>query len=117
MENHGLMHVFSIEPELIDTLECMDTAELSSFAECHEGLLDDASIETHILAHTIMYAKTNLFKHIETAFQRTEGWFEVTDIDDPDRERRIQMLDSLLAQKLSHTTTPKTIAVMLPVPR
>lgn len=90
--------LFHIEPEHIATLHDMSNEELSSFVELHEGLVNDVQIELCVLTHFLLWTKTPLAKHLEQAIQRMEGWVAVTDVDNSDRARRLQILDMMSAR-------------------
>jgi hypothetical protein len=90
--------LFYIELELVATLYKMSNKELSSFTELHKDLINDVQIKLYVLIYFLLFTRTLSTEHLKQAIQRTEGWVAVTDLDDPDRARRLQLLDMMLAR-------------------
>ncbi|KAF2804516.1 uncharacterized protein BDZ99DRAFT_544163 [Mytilinidion resinicola] len=92
------MELFHVEPELIVTLYDMSSEDLCSFAELYEDPVNNVQIELYVLAYFLLFTKTLSTEHVEQAIQRTEGWVAVTELDDPERARRFQILDMMSAR-------------------
>lgn len=91
------MGLFRVEPEIVTSFDEMSD-DLRSFAELHEDPVNDAQIELYVIAHFLLCIRTRSREHLEQAVYRTEGWVAVTDVDDPDRARRLQLLDMISAR-------------------
>ena len=101
--------LFYVEPELIATLYEMSNKDLYSFAELHEDPVNDIQIELYILTYFLLFTRTLSMEYLEQTIQRIEGWVAVTDIDHPDRARRFQILDMMLARASEFSYTAKEI--------
>jgi hypothetical protein len=107
------MELFRIEAELASVLDDMSEEELRSFAELQEDPANDEQIESYVYTCSLIFAKTGSTEHIEQAIQRTEGWIAVTAADHPDRARRFQMLDMMLAKMSQHRLILEDVVHML----
>lgn len=96
------MEVFQIEPDLMSTLEDLDQEGLSDFAALYEGLKSDSEIEVAIFIHLLLFTKSSSPEFLERALQRAMRWAEATEVKDPDRSRRFQIVDMVLAMQLTH---------------
>lgn len=89
------MELFLIEPEIVASLDEISEDDIRSFAELHEDPVNDVQIELYIFAYFRLFIRTQSKEHLEQAIQRAEGWVAVTKFDDPDRARRLQLLDMM----------------------
>jgi hypothetical protein len=89
--------LFRIDPEMVALLDDMSDEELGSFAELHDDPMGDEQIELYIFVYFYLSTRTFSAKYMEQAILQTEGWLAVTGLDDPNRARRFQILDMVLA--------------------
>jgi hypothetical protein len=90
--------LFHVEPEMGTILRDMSNEDLCSFAGLHEDPVNDTHIELYVFIYFLLFTKTRSTEHLEQAIQRAEGWVAVTGLDHPDRARRFQVLDMMLAR-------------------
>ncbi|KAI3322844.1 hypothetical protein HD806DRAFT_116532 [Xylariaceae sp. AK1471] len=107
------MELFSIEAEMASSLNGMSDEDIRSFAELQEDLATDEKIELYIYTCFLTFMRMGSVEHLEQAIQRTEGWVAVTPSDHPDRARRFQIFDTLLARTNQHTLAPSNIAAVV----
>jgi hypothetical protein len=88
---------FCVDPEIITSLDSMSDEELRSFSELHKDPISDVQIELYIFVYFHLATRTLSVKCIEEAVQQTEAWVTGSGPDDPDRARRSQILDMMLA--------------------
>ncbi|KAF2804437.1 uncharacterized protein BDZ99DRAFT_337381, partial [Mytilinidion resinicola] len=99
--------LFHVEPEITSSLHEMSNEDLCSFAELHEDPVNDVQIELYVFTCLLLFTRTLSTQYLEQAIQRAEGWVAVTGPDDPDRARRFQILDMMLARMCEHTYISK----------
>ncbi|KAK6523178.1 hypothetical protein TWF694_006073 [Orbilia ellipsospora] len=96
------MEPFSIDPETASLFDDLSSEELDNLAkslqeQLETGTSDDEQIELCIYVHFLAFKKTDSAEHLELATLQTEGWIAELSHDHPDRSRRFQILDALLA--------------------
>jgi len=101
--------LFYTEPELVATLHTLSNDELYSFAQLHEDPISDVQIELYSLAYFLLFARTLSEEYLKQAVQRIEGWVAVTNLNNPDRARRLQLLDMMSARMCEHTYISKEL--------
>ncbi len=94
------MELFHIEAEITSCLHDMSDDDLRSFAELHEGPVNDEQIELHIYTCFLISKRTRSTEHLEQVIQRTKGWIAELNIDHPDYARRLRILGMMSALSL-----------------
>lgn len=92
------MELFHVESEMATLLHDMCNEDLFSFAGLHEDPVNGVQIELYIFTYFLLFTRTFSAEYLEQAIQRAEGWVAVTGLDHPDRARRFQILDMMLAR-------------------
>ena len=94
----GNTELFRVEPEMATLLHDISNEDLCSFAKLHEDPVNDVQTELYIFTYFLLFTRTLLIKYLKQAIQRTEGWIAVTGLNHPDRARRFQIFDIMLAR-------------------
>jgi len=92
------MDIFHVDSEITATLKELSDEDLASFAELHQDASNDEQIEIYILSCFLIFTRTCSVERVEQAIQRTEAWIAASPTDHPDRSRRFQILDEMLAR-------------------
>ncbi|KAF9639221.1 hypothetical protein BFW01_g11027 [Lasiodiplodia theobromae] len=91
--------LFHINPEIVQLLQDMSHDDLCAFAELHEDPQSDEQIELFIFVCFFIFLKARSTDYLDRAVQRAEGWMAVAPDNQPERTRRSQILDTMLAKK------------------
>ena len=105
--------LFRVEPEIATSLHNMSNKDLCSFAELHKDPVNDMQIELYVFIYFLLFTRTLSTEYLEQAIQRTEGWVVVTGLDHPDRARRFQIFDMMLARMCELTYISKGLLPIL----
>ncbi|KAF2675633.1 hypothetical protein K458DRAFT_212328, partial [Lentithecium fluviatile CBS 122367] len=103
------MEMFHVEPEMATLFHSMSNEDLCSLAELQEDPGNDVPIELYIFTYFLLFTRTFSANYLERAIQRTQRWVAVTGLDHPDRARRFQILDRMLAWMNKFTYVYKEI--------
>ncbi|KAI1204903.1 CHAT domain-containing protein [Annulohypoxylon truncatum] len=93
------MDLFNIDSETVSVLAKMDDKDLSSLSTTLDESTMDGDIELNIYICFTIFRKTQSPEKLQQAIQRTDAWNATLAMDHPDRLRRRQIGDMLLAWK------------------
>ncbi|KAF9639218.1 hypothetical protein BFW01_g11024 [Lasiodiplodia theobromae] len=93
------LSLFHVDPEIVQLLQDMSRDDLYAFAELHEDPQSNEQIELFIFVCFFIFLKARSTDYLDRAVQRAEGWMAVAPDDQPERTRRSEILDTLLAIK------------------
>jgi hypothetical protein len=103
------MELFHLEPEMSTLLHDTSNEDLCALAELYEDPVNNMQIEFYIFICFLLFTRTLSAEYLEQAIQRTEGWVAVTGLDHPDRARRFQIFDMMLARMSGSKYIPKEL--------
>jgi hypothetical protein len=92
------MEVFHIEPEMASLLNDTCDEDLCSLPQLQEDPANDAQNELFIYICFLIFTRTGSMEYLERAIQRAEGWVAESANDHPDRARRLEILDKMIAR-------------------
>jgi hypothetical protein len=100
------MDVFKVDPETAADFNEMSVEDLGDFVNLHnspnfyESAENDSDIELCLYACFLIFTKIASIQILERAILLADLWMAATPLDHPHRERRIEILDTMLARKL-----------------
>ena len=97
------MELFKIDAEMVTTMRNMDDEDLTAFITLQEDPESGTPIELFILAQFLLFVKNESMEHLDQACRQAGEWVEATAETDPDRARRIEILDTMAVRKLQYT--------------
>ena len=97
------MDVFRVEPEFMSMLEDLDEESLSGFAALYKNTESDSDIEVAVFVQFLRFTKSSSPEFLEAALQQATKWAAATEAGDPERSRRFQIVDMMLAVQLTHS--------------
>ncbi|KAF8847672.1 HET-domain-containing protein [Acephala macrosclerotiorum] len=104
------MDVFEVDPDTAVIFNEMSTEDLGDFVNLHNSpdfyrsAENDSDIELCIYACFLIFTRTASTRILERAILSADLWMAATPRDHPHRERRIEILDTMLARKLQGQT-------------
>ncbi|KAI2621937.1 CHAT domain-containing protein [Hypomontagnella submonticulosa] len=94
------MELFDIEEEITCSLHNMNDKDLRDYSLVYEDSTDEKHIELQIYTCFLIFERTRSIEHLQQAVQLASRWSATLAIDHPDRTRRCQISDMMLAWKL-----------------
>lgn len=91
------MEPFHIEKDLANVLQGMKDDELEDFAKTYEDATNDVDIELFIYTCVLLFQRTGSLEHLDRGVQQAEGWVVITSDDDPQKARRCEIWNKVIA--------------------